>query len=143
MEPSDAAILVILVNHQFETLTDSFMVKMTSADYILDLKVKVKERFHDNDDVPQLNSTSLLKLAVWETMGTKLINASTTDSRIHEILSDIDVNNKDTIQKLFEWQRFADIGLSNNQTLLIQLPGVSRIFISLAVSSYMSSWRSA
>lgn len=47
--------------------------------------------------------------------------------RIDEILSDINVEVEDAIELLHEELKFADLGLSNVQSLLVQLPGTSRI----------------
>ena len=138
MEHSSTSI--VLVNHDFKALTQRFPVRTTPNDLIVHLKAKVKECFHGSDDIPELNSTSLAMLVVWKTMGTKIINLFSEEC-LPEILSTIDVNDKNTVQKLSEEVKLVDLGLSNFQSLLVQLPGTSHIFISQAVSSYGSSWR--
>jgi hypothetical protein len=112
---------VALVDHQFQALTDIFLVKTTPSDLIFHLKEKVKEK------VPsKLSSIELPDLRVWMTMGAKVINEHTNE-HMADILSTINVNDKGTIQRLFETNKLADLGLEDFQTLLVQLPGTSRI----------------
>ena len=120
MEPSLTS--VVLVDHKFQALTDPFLVKMTSNDLICDLKEKVKEQ--------RTNFFSGLafdfqELVVWKTTDAIVINKSNS-IRMAEILGAIN-DDRNTIRRLPEELKLADLGLSNFQTLLVQLPGTSRI----------------
>ena len=121
---------VVLVDHNFKALTDRFLIETTPDDLIFHLEVKVKEERPD-----ELSPYRRSDVRVWKTKGTKAINLSSEES-MPEILSTVDINDKNTIQKLSEEVKLAELGLSNFQSLLVQLPGTSHIFILLAVSSY-------
>ena len=113
---------VILVDHDFKAPTNYFLVETTPNDLIFHLKEKVKEVRPE-----ELSSVRRSDLLVWKTMGAKTINPS-SEERLSEILNTIDVGDKATIQELPERLKLADLGLSEFQTLLVQLPGMSRIF---------------
>jgi hypothetical protein len=117
---------VALVDHQFQALTEIFLVKTTPSDLIFHLKEKVKEQWHGDADVAHLDFTNLAKVVVWKTMGAKVINEHTREN-MTDILVTINVNDKGTIQRLSEMDKLADLGLEDFQTLLVQLPGTSRI----------------
>jgi hypothetical protein len=115
---------VVLVDHNFQALTDLFLVETTPGDLIYHLKKKVKEQWHGDADFAQLDFTNIV---VWKTMGAKVINEHTHE-HMADILSTINVNDEGTIQRLFETNKLADLGLSDFQTLLLQLlPGTSRV----------------
>ncbi|KAF8258395.1 hypothetical protein EI94DRAFT_1140636 [Lactarius quietus] len=83
----------------------------------------VKEMWNDDFDIPQIAA-----LTVWKTKGKKLINKSNLE-RLADRLGSFGVDDKDTIQveELGDEDRVADLGLSVDQTLLVQLPGTSHI----------------
>lgn len=96
------------------------MVRVDASGIIDDLKQKVKEsisRVHADRD----------QLTVWETKGEKIINNSTSKKRLAEILKSIDVDDEDAIEEINESQELAELKLPNGQTLLVRLPGSSRI----------------
>jgi hypothetical protein len=64
--------------------------------------------------------------SVWRTMGKMVINTS-TDKCMAEILSCINVKDRNTIQQLSNDHKLADLELSGYQTLIIQSPGLSHI----------------
>jgi hypothetical protein len=115
--------MVILVDHQFQALSRRFQVGMTPNDEICDLKEKVQlakpvffsRLAFDNDE-----------LVVWKPMGEMVINKSTS-KRMAEILRSINANSQDAIQELEDDDSVADLGLSGGETLLLQVPGTSRI----------------
>ena len=113
---------VVLVDHDFKAPTDYFLVETTPNDLIFHLKRKVKEERPD-----ELSRYRRSDIRVWKSMGTLTINPS-SEGRLLEILNAIDVDNAATIQQLPERLKLADLGLSEFQTLLVQLPGTSRIF---------------
>jgi hypothetical protein len=59
-------------------------------------------------------------------MGEMVINKSTSE-RMADILRAINANGQDVIQKLQADDSVADLGLSGGETLLLQVPGTSRI----------------
>jgi guanylate kinase len=114
---------VVLIDHQFQALTEIFLVETSPSDLIYHLKKKVKEA------KPVYFSRlafDVNELVVWKTMGAKVINEHTQEN-MTDILSTINVNDKGTIRRLFEMGKLADLGLEDFQTLLVQLPGTSRI----------------
>ena len=119
---------VVLVDHDFKAPTNYFLVETTPNDLIFHLKRKVKEA------KPNYFSSliDVVDLVVWKTMGTLTINPS-SEGRLSEILNAIDVDNAATIQQLPERLKLADLGLSEFQTLLVQLPGTSRIVFLLSL----------
>jgi hypothetical protein len=66
------------------------------------------------------------ELVVWKPMGEMVINKSTS-KRMAEILRSINANSQDAIQELEDDDSVADLGLSGGETLLLQVPGTSRI----------------
>jgi hypothetical protein len=114
---------VVLVDHKFQAHTDLFLVETTPGDLIYHLKEKVKEQWHGDADFAHLDFTNLV---AWKTMGAKVINEHTKE-HMADILSTINVNDKGTIRRLFETNKLADLGLEDCQTVLVQLPGTSRI----------------
>ena len=122
MEPSFTS--VVLVNHDFKALTDRFLVETTPNDLIYHLKKKVKET---RPIYFSRLAFDVGELIVWKTMGAMIIDTS-SDERMAAILSTIDSNDRNTIRRLSEELKVADLGLSNFQSLLVQLPGMSLIF---------------
>lgn len=122
MEPSRTRIAVVLVDNQFQALTRRFLIKTAPNDIILNLKQKVKETRPSS--LPA--SLSISKLVMWKSTGELVINRSTS-TRMAEILGAIKVDDKNTIQRLEEDESVADLGLTPSETLLVQLPGTSRI----------------
>ena len=88
----------LLVKYDFQALSGRFLVNTTSADFIYDLKMK----------------------------GEMTIN-ETTRGRLPEIFLGID-DRDGAIEELSEDKRVVDLALSGGQTLLVRLPGTSRIF---------------
>ncbi|KAH9039479.1 hypothetical protein EDB83DRAFT_1719969 [Lactarius deliciosus] len=116
MKPSETWLL--LVDYNFQALGDFFSVDTISGDdNINDLKKKAKEKRQ-----VALARVDAANLTVWKTKGTMAIDESNFD-RFVKILKGIDVNDKDTIEKLSVRTRVADLGLSNGQTLLVRMPG--------------------
>ena len=113
---------VVLVDHDFKAPTHYFLVETTPNDLIFHLQRKVKEERPD-----ELSRYRRSDIRVWKSMGTLTINPS-SEGRLLEILNAIDVDNAATIQQLPERLKLADLGLSEFQTLLVQLPGTSHIF---------------
>jgi hypothetical protein len=112
---------VVLVDYKFQAHTDLFLVETTPSDLIYHLKKKVEEKLPS-----KLSSIELPDLCVWMTMGAKVIDEHTHE-HMADILSTINVSDKGTIQRLSEVDKLADLGLKDFQTLLVQLPGTSRI----------------
>ncbi len=115
----------ILVDHEFQfqkQIGDHFSVRTSSKDDIDDLRDKVKVKVH-----PCLTHVSSVDLTVWKTKGEMIINKAEVEERLVEILGNIDVDNEDTIEKLRPGEQVADLGLTDDQVLLVQLPGTSRI----------------
>ena len=123
MEPSYTS--VVLVDHKFQALSDRFLVETTPNDLIYHLKKKMKEQWHGDADFADYDFTNLAKLVVWKTTDAIVINKSNS-IRMAEILGAIN-DDRNTIRRLEEDESVADLGLSNFQTLLVQLPGTSRI----------------
>ncbi|KAH9027874.1 hypothetical protein EDB85DRAFT_1972594 [Lactarius pseudohatsudake] len=118
MKPSETWLL--LVDHNFRAIGEPFSVDTISGDdYIADLKEKAKEE--RQIDLARVDAANL---TVWKTKGTMTIDELNFES-FPEILSSIDVDNKDTIEKLREVQRMGNLGLSGSQILLIRLPAVT------------------
>jgi hypothetical protein len=62
-----------------------------------------------------------------------------------EILGSIDIHDEDTIEELPEDRKVADLGLSNGETLLVQMPVTSRIYtivgcVLIVHSRYCGRW---
>ncbi len=113
----------ILVDHEFQKQVEvRFSVQPSSNDYIDDLKDQVKVKLH-----PSLNHVPSARLTVWKMKGEMIINRADVEERLVEILGNINFDNEDTIEMLDPWEQVADLGLTDGQVLLVQLPGTSRI----------------
>ena len=62
---------------------------------------------------------------MWKTKGTMVIGAETSLERLEEMLRGINVDDKETIERVREVVKVTSIGLPNGQILLMQLPGTS------------------
>ena len=116
-------IWLLLVTYDFQAVGDSFLVDTTSSDVVYHLKKKVKEA------TPEALSRARVDpnvLTVWKTKGEMMINNSTRE-RLPEILRAINVRGQDTVEKLHEYGLVADLRLSDDETLLVRLPGTQRI----------------
>lgn len=121
MEPSPTFTWLLLVEPKFQKNGNRFPVNTTSDDKIADIVEKVRE------EKPKVLSRAHIDpsdLTVWRIKGVSIINHLTT-KRSAEILSRIDVNDQDMIEEVDEDKRVSDLGLSDGETLLLQLPGTS------------------
>lgn len=121
MKPS--LIAVILVDHKFQALGRRFVVETAQDDLLFHLITKVKEKRHRYFSG---HDTYISELAVWRTKGENVINKFNY-KRLAEILRSINIHDEDTTKKLPEDLKVADLGLSNGETLLVQMPGTLRI----------------
>ena len=114
-------IWLLLVTYDFQAVGGSSLVDTTSGDDVYHLKEKIKEK-RRND----LAHVDAARLTVWKTKGKMTINRSTRE-RWPEILKAIDIRDRDTIEELYVYELVADLRLSDGETLLVRLPGTSRI----------------
>ncbi|KAH9057466.1 hypothetical protein EDB87DRAFT_1823595 [Lactarius vividus] len=106
---------LLLVNHKFQAIGGRFSVKITSSDFnINDVKKGVGGKRSNAFSRAGIDSSDL---TVWRTKGSMIIDRSTV-KRLAEILREINVGDKDTIEKLSEDEQMADLGFSESQTLL-------------------------
>ena len=117
-----------LVNHKFQALGECFLVNTSGRDLIENLKKKVKKERRN-----ALANVDAADLTVWKS--TINIDETITSERMAEILRNINVDDKNTIEKVGSYVQMSNLGLSDGQTLLVQLPGTSRAS-TLAVFSY-------
>lgn len=71
----------------------------------------------DND----LNTSNIADITVWKTKGMRTLPSKC----MAELLRSIDVNNVQHIQVLTNKSKVANLGLSEDETLVMQLPGTS------------------
>ncbi|KAH9052698.1 hypothetical protein EDB87DRAFT_1715971 [Lactarius vividus] len=113
------SIWLLLVDHRFQAMGSCFEVgAFSDHDNINTLKERVKEKKPEALSRAHVDPSDL---TVWKTKGSMAIDESNLE-RLAEILGSINVDNKDTIEKLFEVKRVAKLGLSDTQVLLVQLP---------------------
>ncbi|KAI9433728.1 hypothetical protein H4582DRAFT_1984398 [Lactarius indigo] len=121
-EPVIMKIWLLLVNHKFQAMGNCFDIDSASEDdNINTLKEKVKE------EIPEALSRAHVDpsdLTVWKTKGSMAIDESNF-GHLAEILGSIDVDNRDTIEKLSEVEQVANLKLSDTQILLIRLPAIT------------------
>ena len=119
-------IWLLLVNCDFQALGGCFPVNTTSSDDVYHLKEKVKEKTREALSRAHVDPK---ELTMWKTKGAMIIDKSSPE-RLSEILRNIDVSDENTIEELSEDELVADLGLSDGQTLLVQvrLSGTSRIY---------------
>ncbi|KAH9063641.1 hypothetical protein EDB87DRAFT_137718 [Lactarius vividus] len=127
LKAATISIWLLLVDHTFQTpIGNRFEVgAFSDHDNINTLKKKVKEEKPEALSRAHVDPSDL---TVWKTKGSMAIDESNF-GRLAEILGSIDVDNEDTIEKLSEVERVANLGLSDTQTLLIQLPELSQILV--------------
>jgi hypothetical protein len=114
---------LLLVDHNFQALGQSFPVDISFGDDVCDLKKKV------NEEKPEILSHYRVDpscLSVWKTEG-ELVIINPTAKRLEEILEKINIDDEDTIRRLGTQVKVADLDLSYGQTLLVRVPGMSRI----------------
>ncbi|KAH9171271.1 hypothetical protein EDB89DRAFT_2243611 [Lactarius sanguifluus] len=110
---------LLLVDYKFQAIGRRFTVSTTSGDFnINDLKKGVGEKMINTLSHAGVDCSDL---TVWKTKGSMIIDRSTV-KRLAEILRDINVDDKVTIEKLSEDDQVADLGLSESQTLLVRQP---------------------
>ncbi|KAH9176203.1 hypothetical protein EDB89DRAFT_2066023 [Lactarius sanguifluus] len=111
------------VNHTFQTTIGSrFSVLTFGEEDVETLKEKVMEKKQNN---PAFTHVSASDLSVWKTKGELVINKVTIKESLVDILSGINIHNKDTIEELDEDEQVADLELSEGQILLVRLPAIS------------------
>jgi hypothetical protein len=118
---------VLLVDHKFRAIGQSFSVNTTVQDNIGELREKALKKLLRTD-------LAAPSLTVWKTKGTKIID-ETTFERTEEILRSIDVDDNDTIEEVRSMAKVANLGLSNGQHLLMRLPGAS--CVSTAIGCFL------
>ena len=113
-------IWLLLVDCSFQAIGGRFIVDVDTSARIFQLK----------REVGVLRPRALLRadtdpadLMVWRMKGESIVN-ETTSERMEEILRSIKVN---TIEKLLDGTAVTALSLSDGQTLLVQLPGTSRV----------------
>ena len=72
---------------------------------------------------------------MWRTKGELVINNSTIDY-LEQILRSINDCDEETIEDLEEDEEVASLQLSDSEVLLLQMPGMPRIFIYTALFTY-------
>jgi hypothetical protein len=112
---------VLLVDPDFRALSQRFLVETTPHDLIFHLKKKVKEERPN-----ELSRFQHSYLSVWKPKGEMIIKKF-NPRRTASLLARINVEDEDTIELLDEEDKVADFGPLEGQTLLVQLPGTSRI----------------
>jgi hypothetical protein len=112
---------ILLVDHKFHALTSRFAAETTANARIVALKQKAQEM-----SPSKLSSVELPDLRVWKMKGDMIIK-KLTPQKLSEILGRIDIDDQDTIELLDDEEKVAGLGLSDGETLLVQLPGTSRI----------------
>jgi Crinkler effector protein N-terminal domain len=128
MAPPKPKTWLLLVNHKFQAIGECFLVNISGRDLIANLTKKVKKERRN-----ALANVDAVDLTVWKSA--IIIDETTTSECLAERLRNIKVDDKDTIEKVGSYVQVANLGLSDGQTLLVQLPGTSRVS-SLAVFSY-------
>lgn len=87
----------------------------------------------DND----LNTFNIADITVWKTKGMRTLPSKC----MAELLRSIDVNNVQHIQVLTNKSKVANLGLSEDETLVMQLPGTSHISSLLLFASHTGNRR--
>lgn len=112
---------VIVVDHNFQAITHRFVFKFTCNTRINALKMKVQETYND------LNTFDIADITVWKTKGQMTLKTLCPRS-MAELLGSIDVNNPHHIQVLADEVKVGNLGLSENETLVVQVPGTSHYY---------------
>ena len=111
---------LLFINHDFQTcIGECFSVRISDTDNIHDLKKKVVE---ENSKALDRANTTLIDLTVWRTKGEMILKS--TSKRLGAILKSINI--KDVIEVLSPGDNLVDLGLSDGEILLVQLPGTSK-----------------
>jgi hypothetical protein len=126
-------IWLLLVHYDFKAFGSCFSVDVDISMMVDDLKKVVKESRSEALSRAHTDSSDII---VWKTKGKMVINNSTSKKRMTEILKSIDVDDVDVIEEINERVLLRDLELPDGQTLLVQLPGSSRV--SIAVSCVLT-----
>ncbi|KAH8980627.1 hypothetical protein EDB86DRAFT_3087731 [Lactarius hatsudake] len=112
---------VLVVTHDLQAIGSRFLVDTTFCDNVIyDLKMKVKEKW--KVDLAHVDAESL---TVWKLKGKNIINRSNSGiKRLAEILGNINIDDKDTVEELNTSVKAADLVLPPDETLLVQVPAV-------------------
>jgi hypothetical protein len=122
----------LLVDHKFQALGTIFSINISCHDLVEDFKNNLKKVVDDDPDLPD---DVARRLQVWKTKGTKIINKNSF-KQLATILRSIDTNDEDTIERVSEFDGLADLELSDNQVLLVQLSRRTSHVSTLAAFSY-------
>jgi hypothetical protein len=116
----------ILVDQTFQSFGKRSTVLTSNEDNIDDLKRKVKEACPN--DIPH----DYRHLTVWKLKGASMMNKFTHNQRMMKIHESIEANDED-IEELNEADLVSNVnvGPSDGQLLLVQLRGISCIFIAV------------
>lgn len=118
---------VVVVDHNFQAITHRFVIKYTPDTRINALKIKVQETYND------LSRFNIADITVWKTKGQMMLRTLSFKC-MAELLRSIDINNVHHIQMLTNKSKVADLGLSEDENLVVQLPGTSHNFTVIGVS---------
>ena len=108
---------VFFVDYKFKAIGSIFSVNTTAQDTVFDLKekaIKVSRK-----------KIVVMDTFMWKTKGTMVIDPETTPKRLEEILRNINVRDKNTIEQVLEIVKVKSLALSSGQVLLMQVPGTS------------------
>lgn len=121
MDPSSSIYTgVVIVNIKFEALTSRFVVKTTPEDTVDSLKLKVQEKRHG------VGHSHVTNMTVWLPKGSKKIMVL-TPKRMAQALASIDTDNAEHIRVLGDGSKVANLGMSEDETLIVQLLGESEL----------------
>ena len=125
---------ILIVDHMFQAISLRFHIDAASVDNVESLKEMAREKrpiafFRADADTACCT--------VWRTKGELVINNSTIDN-LEQVLRNISDCNEETIEDLEEAEEVASLQLSDSEVLLLQMPGIPRIFISTALFTYRS-----
>src|ERR1700677_2293324 len=95
---------LLLVDHNFQALGNIFQVKTSIDDDVADLKDKVKEEKPETFSRYRIDPDCL---SVWQTKG-ELVIINPTAKCLEDVLKKINVDDKDTIQRLNLGVKVAD-----------------------------------
>ena len=112
---------VLLVDRNFHAFTCRYTLE-TANIRILAWKQKAHHSWSD-----KLSPYMPRTLSLWKLKGDMIITKLTPQKELSEVLGKIDVNDMNTIEELGDHEKVANIGLSEDETLLLQVPGTSHI----------------
>ncbi|KAH9164869.1 hypothetical protein EDB89DRAFT_2014754 [Lactarius sanguifluus] len=112
---------VLVVTHDLQAIGSRFLVDTTFCDNVIcDLKMKVKEKW--KVDLAHVDAECL---TVWKLKGKNIINSSNSSIKcLAEILGNINIDDKDTVEELNTSVKAADLVLPPDETLLVRVPAV-------------------